>query len=51
MEDVEVFLDTQEIDVLLVAETHFAERNCVHTYAANHPKLSSHQPRAGFLLG
>jgi exonuclease III len=40
MKDVEVFLNTQKIDILLVSKTHFTEQNYVKiptyiTYAIN----------------
>jgi hypothetical protein len=42
IKEVEVFINTQNIDILLVSETHFTEQNYVNipnyiTYATNHP--------------
>jgi exonuclease III len=47
IKEVEVFLNTQKIDVLLVSETHFTEQNYVNipnyiTYATNHPDGRAH---------
>jgi exonuclease III len=48
---VEVFLNTQKIDILLVSETHFTEQNYVNirnyiTYATNHPDGRAHASSA-----
>jgi hypothetical protein len=45
--EVEVFLNTQKIDILLVSEAHFREQNYVNipnyiTYAPNHPDGRPH---------
>jgi hypothetical protein len=42
LKEVEVFLNTQKIDILLVSEPHFTEQTYVNipnytTYATNHP--------------
>jgi hypothetical protein len=47
MKEVEVFLNTQKIDILLVSETHFTEQNYVNipnyiAYATNHPDGIAH---------
>jgi exonuclease III len=47
MKAVEVFLNTQKIDILLVSETHFTEQNYANipnhtTYATNHPDGRAH---------
>jgi exonuclease III len=47
IKEVEVFLNTQKIDILLVSETHFTEQNYVNilnyiTYATNHLDRRAH---------
>jgi exonuclease III len=47
VKEVEVFLNTQETDILLVSETHFTEQNFVKistytSYATNHPDGRDH---------
>jgi exonuclease III len=47
IKEVEVFLNTQKIDILLVSETHFKEQNYINTpnyitYATNHPDCKAH---------
>jgi exonuclease III len=47
IKEVEVFLNTQKIDILLVSEIHFTEQNYVNipnyiTYATNHPDGTAH---------
>jgi exonuclease III len=47
IKDVEVFLNTQKIDIPLVSETHITEQNYVNvpyytTYATNHPDGRAH---------
>jgi exonuclease III len=47
IKDVEVFLNTQKVDILVVSETHFTEQNYVNTpnyitYATNHPDGRAH---------
>jgi hypothetical protein len=47
MKEVQVFLNTQKIDILLVSETHFTQQNYVNiptytTYATDHPDGTAH---------
>jgi exonuclease III len=47
IKEVEVFLNTQKIDILLVSETRFTEQNYVNipnyiTHATNHPDARAH---------
>lgn len=51
IKEVQVFLNTQKIDILLVSETHFTEQNYVNipnyiTYATNHPDGRAHAGEA-----
>lgn len=46
-QEVELFLNTQEIDIMLVSETRFTERNYFKipkytTYVTNHPDGTAH---------